>query len=416
MSRENIGPFPLGVNNRRQDHDLEVRADRSKTDLLRQAVNVDLDASGKLRRRKGYALALAATTPHSLWGDDKVGFFVSGQELHQVTDAPNGLQARLVRADLTPGREATYCEAGGTYYYTNGEVLGMVRDGLQVDFTPEPGLIPSLAPIAGALPKGRYQVCITHYGPSGESAATAPQVLDLPAGGGIRIGPIAPPPPGCVLRLYMTAADGEVLNRATVDVVGGYAEVVTMPDLGARCQTHMLAPMPPGSIVRFHGGRLFMAVGNVLVYSEPFMPGLWRPSKNYIPFPAPITMVEPCGGGIYVAADKTYWFAGEITQAAQAEVLPYGAVPYSGGNDTTKDSNACFWISERGLVRADGAGGVRNVQEGQLALAGGAAGATLLREQEGQTHIVTAVRDPMQSRAASGGFFEAEIIRKGVAV
>lgn len=415
MKPKTIGPFPLGVNNRREDHDLQLRADNSKTDLLRQAVNVDIDAGGKLRRRKGYTEALAATAPHSLWGNGREGFCVDGTTLYHLTDSPQGLQRTIVRDDLTPGREATFWEEAGTCYYTNGEVLGMVRNGARLDFTTAPLLYPGLSPIGGALPKGRYQVSITHVGPAGESTATMPQVLDLPSGGGIRISPIAPPPAGCAVRIYMTAADGEVLNRVDVPVSSGVAEIVALPAPGARCQTLLLEPMPAGAIVRFHHGRLFVAVGQVLIYSEPFMPGLFRPSKNYIPFSAPITVMEPCGTGIYVAADKTYWLGGEITQASLQEVLPYGAVPYSGSSDIAK-ANVCYWISERGLIRANGAGEVRNVQEAQLALAGGAAGATLLREQEGQTHIVTAVRDPMQTRAACGGFFEAEIIRKGVAV
>ncbi|WP_440111793.1 hypothetical protein [Acidovorax sp. BL-A-41-H1] len=415
MSNPRIGPFPQGVNNRRQDHELEVRVERSKTDLLRQAINVDVDAGGKLRRRKGYAPALSATAPHSLWGDDKRGFYVDGTELHQLAPMGDGLQDALVRDDLTPGCEASFCEAGGTYYYTNGEVLGMVRDGARLDFTPEPGLVPAVSAIAGALPKGRYQVAITQVGPAGESAATMPQVLDLPAGGGIQVSPIAPPASGCQVRIYMTPADGEVLARVDVPIESGVARIVAPAALGARCQTLLLQPMPAGSIVRFSNGRLFVAVGNLLIYSEPFMPGLFRPSKNFIPFSAPITVMEPCDKGLYVVADATYWFAGEITQAAPVEVLPYGAVPHSGGRDVVR-ANTCFWISDRGLVIANGAGEARNVQEDQLALAGGQAGATLLREQEGQTHIVTAVRDPMQSRAASGGYFQAEIIRKGVAI
>ena len=88
-------------------------------------------------------------------------------------------------------------------------------------------------------------------------------------------------------------------------------------------------------------GRLLVAVGSLLIYSEPFMPGLYRPSKNYIPFPAPITVLEACGAGVFVAADKTYWLGGEITAASLAEVLPYGAVPRSGGTDPSAP-NTCF--------------------------------------------------------------------------
>lgn len=408
-----IGPFPAGVNNRRDDHDLQQPGQRGSIDLLRSATNVDLTNDGKVRLRPGFIQALDYGSCHSIWGDNKAGFFAAGPELYFLDDSGGGLVPSLIRSDLAPGQPMSYCEAGGTYYYTGSGHLGMVRDGVRVDFTPRLNVTPVLSATQGSLSAGRYQFCFTQVGAGGESAATAPQVIDLPAGGGIRISSIPPAAPGTTLRAYMTAADGEVLGRVQLQVTAGVAEVVTPPELGARCQTLLLEPMPAGSIVRHSLGRLLVAVGNLLCYSEPFADGLFRPSKNYIPFGAPVTVVEPCGFGVFVVADKTYWLDGDLAQARLVTQLSYGAVPHSGGVVPT-DSNTVFWISTRGLVFGTADGNVRNAQEKQLALAGGAAGATLYREQEGLTHVLTAVRDPMQTTAAASSYFDAEIVRKGV--
>lgn len=414
MKPVNIGPFPMGVNNRREDHDLTVRMERSKIDLLRQAINVDIDASGKLSRRQGVTKNLDAGVPHSLWSDGVQGFYVDGTELHHLSDDGSpALVDTVIRNDLVPGREASFCHGGGRHYYTNGDHIGMVENGQRLDFTARPLLTPGLTAIDGALPKGRYQVCITNVGPGGESGTTVPQVISLPNGGGFRIAPIATPPAGVETRIYMTAADGEVFSRVNVTIDSGAADVVVLPAMRARCQTLLLDGMPPGSIVRFSNARLLVAVENFLFYSEPFFPGLLNMGRNYIAFPKPVAMVEPCAEGVYVAADKTYWLPGNISKTAMATVLPYGAVPGTGGTDPD-EPNSCFWVSERGLIRANGAGEVRNVQEANLVLRGGAAGATLMREQNGQKHIVTSVREQMTTRSASGGFFDAEIIRKGV--
>lgn len=408
-----IGPFPAGVNNRRDDHNLRQPVQRGSIDLLRSATNVDLTDEGKVRRRPGFTQAIALDGCHSLWGDGNTGFFAAGSGLHQLRESGPGVAASLVRDDLAPGQPISYCEAGGTYYYTGSGHIGMVRDGVRIDFTPRLNMTPVLSAIPGALSAGRYQFCFTQMGVAGESAATVPQVIDLPTGGGIRISSIPPVASGTTLRAYMTAANGEVFGRVDLQVNAGVAEIVAPPELGARCQTLLLEPMPAGSIVRHSNGRLLVAVGNLLCYSEPFANGLFRPSKNYIPFAAPVTVVEPCGGGTFVVADKTYWFEGDLAGASMVEKLPYGAVPHSGGSVPT-DSNTVFWISTRGLVFGGADGSVRNAQEKQLALAGGAAGATLYREQDGMTHILTAVRDPMQTTAAASSYFDAEIVRKGV--
>lgn len=403
----------MGVNNRKQDHDLVQSVQRGSVDLLRSATNVDLTDDGKVRRRPGFTQAIAQGGCHSLWGDGNTGFFASGSGLYQLRESGPGVAATLVRDDLAPGQPLSYCEAGGTYFYTGSGHIGMVRDGVRIDFTPRQNITPVLSAIDGALSAGRYQFCFTQMGQGGESSATMPQVIDLPDGGGIRIDAIPTPAPGTALHAYMTAANGEVFGRVYLQVTAGVAEVVAPPELGARCQTLLLEPMPAGSIVRHSNGRLLVATGNLLCYSEPFANGLFRPSKNYIPFPAPVTVVEPCGSGVFVVADKTYWLDGDLAAASLIEKLPYGAVPHSGGSGPT-DSNTVFWISTRGLVFGGADGSVRNAQEQQLALAGGAAGATLYREREGMAHVLTAVRDPIQTKAAASSYFDAEIVRKGV--
>lgn len=317
-----IGPFPAGVNNRRDAHDLRQPVQRGSIDLLRSATNVDLTDEGKVRRRPGFTQAIAQDGCHSLWGDGNTGFYAAGSGLYQLRESGPGVVDSLVRNDLAPGQPMSYCEAGGTYFYTGSGHLGMVRDGVRIDFTPRLNITPVLSATQGALSAGRYQFCFTQMGVAGESAATVPQVIDLPTGGGIRISSIPPAAPGTTLRAYMTAANGEVFGRVDLQVSAGVAEIVAPPELGARCQTLLLEPMPAGSIVRHALGRLLVAVGNLLCYSEPYANGLFRPSKNYIPFAAPVTVVEPCGGGVFVVADKTYWLDGDLAAASLIEKLP----------------------------------------------------------------------------------------------
>lgn len=401
---QNLGPFPLGVDNRKADHALTQAVGRSSIDLLRSATNVDVTAEGRVRRRAGCTAVLAGSNVHSLWSDGHTAFFADGPGLFALDAA---MAPHELRDDLIPGQPLSFCEAGGSYYYTGSGLLGMVRDGARADFTPPLAATPSIEQTAGALPPGRYQLCFTQIGPAGESAATLPQTIVLDTPGGISI---AAPVSSYTTLAYMTGPDGEVLGR--VGSVHGTLDIVAPPTLGARCPTLLLAPMPAGSIVRFSNGRLLVAVGNLLCYSEPFAPGLFNPAKNFIAFPSPVTLVEPCGNGVFIAADRTYWVDGEITQAALQSRLPYGAVPHSSARHMRRPEVA-YWIGEKGLVVGTPDGAVQAMQEAHLALSGGPAGAALVRESEGMQHVITAVRDPMATTGACSSYFDAEIIRKG---
>ena len=401
---QSLGPFSLGVDNRKADHALTQRVGNGSIDLLRSATNVDITAEGRVRRRAGRTAVLAGSNVHSLWSDDRTAFFADGPSLFTLDAA---MAPHALRNDLIAGQPLSFCEAGGTYYYTGAGLLGMVRDGARTDFTPTLAATPSLEPTAGALPPGRYQMCFTQTGPAGESAATLPQTIVLDAPGGISI---AAPVSSYTTLVYMTGPDGEVLGR--VGPIHGTLDIVAPPALGARCPTLLMAPMPSGSIVRFSNGRLLVAVGNLLCYSEPFAHGLFNPAKNFIAFPAPVTLVEPCTNGVFIAADRTYWIDGEITQATLQPKLPYGAVPHSSARHMRRPEVA-YWIGEKGLVVGTPDGAVQVMQEAQLALSGGPAGAALVRESEGMQHVITAVRDPMATTGACSSYFDAEIIRKG---
>lgn len=408
-----IGPFPLGVNNRKRAQELTGMVGRSNVDLLRSAANVDVSQSGKVSRREGFAL-LHAGRAHSAWGDDSAAFYFQQGTLYHLSLPPDGeLTRTVIRTDLAPTAPLSYCEAGGTYYYTNGQEIGMVRNKTRLDFPPTPTLTPTLSATAGSLAPGRYNVCITHFSDAGESAATRPQTIRLVVGGGIRVASIPAAPAGCITLIYLTETDGEVFGRVALNASSSVVDIVAPQSAGASCQTLMLEAMPAGSIVRFSNGRLLVAAGSVLHYSEPFMLGLHNPGKNYIPFSAPITVVEPCDRGVFVVADKTYWISGEITGATLQEALPYGAVPRTGGRDPLQ-ADTCFWVSDRGLVFGSADGSVKNVQQDQLALDGGLTGASVYREREGQRHVITSVRDPSHTNTGVGFRFEAEVIKKGV--
>lgn len=211
-------------------------------------------------------------------------------------------------------------------------------------------------------------------------------------------------------------SNGVMIARLRGGVVGTAADERAMLDLQLAAGPYSLGlrPLPPGDILAFLNGRLYSASGAFLYYSEPYMFGTYNPGRNYIQFPAPITMVEPCQNGVFVSADQTYWIAGDPSVAELNPVLPYKAIPGTSGQ--VPNSNSCFWLSERGIVMGSQTGEVKNLQEDKVATGSADAGASLFREVDGVKQIIAPVFGPQDTVMAARSFFDAEVIRKETAL
>ncbi len=169
--------------------------------------------------------------------------------------------------------------------------------------------------------------------------------------------------------------------------------------------------VPAGSIVREFNGRMYVAVGKVVWFTDPFTPGSVQKQRNFIQFQADVTIMEPVTGGIWFAADQTYFYAGggpdDFVVRPQ---LNYGAVP--GTSLKVPQSNDVMWYSERGAVMATQDGQIKNVQEANIAAESGTVGATLIREENGIKQFIASVRNQGVSPLAATSFMDMEVIRK----
>ncbi len=411
-----IGPFNLGVNNRRPDTDLVVPKVGA---YLRFGVNVDLHASGRMKRRPGFTESLAGADCHSLWAtpDESLAYAVDGTTLYELSGPPEAIAKTAVRSGLTPGARLSFTDVNGVTIYTDGTVLRKIIAGADYPLGPPTvGVTPLIAAAgAGALPAGTYQLCFAYLGTDmQQSGSTTPQQIDVAEGQGIAVSglPAAFPTGVQGVMVYMSSVNGDQLMLAMVLASAQTTlAITTMPQLTGRCQTLLLKPMPAGSIVRANNGRLLVAVGRILQYSDPYALALTQPGRNYIPFTTKITVIESVKTGTYVATeDRTYFFSGDIANAEASEVLPYGAVPGTGG--TSPDGLKAWWMSTRGLVQAAG-GEIKNVQEQAIAVNKAAAGAAMFRERDGIKQVVTSLFGTEQTGAAAYSYMDAEIIRKG---
>ena len=373
-------PYPigtlLGLNNRLPVTRLDVSLPNGgNAAWLRVATNIDLTQNGFLRSRPGFGLA-AAGAWHSLWADGQQAYGVCNGDLVHIERRTLALSA-LVPA-VGAGR-VSFCRLpDGMVYWTNGTRIGRLS-GLSPRnaVTPTPNPVPTASATTGGLPPGRYQVCFTALGADGESASTEPAAIALPNGGGIAFSGLT-----AGTLIYATGPDGEVFNETPS---GDYLS--PSPD-GAPCDTFMLSAMPAGQALAHYKGSLLVARGRWLYVSEPYRYGLHNPRRGFMPFPADISVVQPCEDGVYVCADKTYWLPGDVMATTPVVLLPYGALPGSAAFDET--TQTAYWQGPEGAVIARPSGALSVPQDDALIFKPAGTGFTWVRELLGDRHLVTA--------------------------
>ena len=112
----------------------------SGAQFLSEAVNVDIDATGRVSRRKGIQKMTNRPQPHSLWSnfDGTSCFFISENKLHRLRS--DGM-IMDVKVPVEVGAKAHYCEIGNDIFFSNGHEQGIIRDGftwedwVQTDYT-----------------------------------------------------------------------------------------------------------------------------------------------------------------------------------------------------------------------------------------------------------------------------------------
>lgn len=413
-----LGPFVPGMDNRRPAQRMKGHRE-DKGDFLRFGVNVDISSEGTVKRRAGYARVLAGSDCHSFWANGADAFMVDGQSLMRITGLPALASATTLRSGLAVGRPMSFARAPRSVYYSNGVDIGRVSTlGMLGVSTPELVTPPVVAAAAGgALAAGRYGLCFTYLDAAGEeSASTTPVWVEVAAGQSISVTglPAAFPSGTAKLTVYMTLLNDSVLSRAfTLAAPQASLLIPVLPALGARCPTLQLRPMPAGSIVRLLSGRLLVASGSTLFFSEPYQLGLTSPTRGWIQFPSDITVMEPTSGGLWVCADQTYWFGGlDIAAATLDAKAPYGGVAGSGGQ--VPNSNDAYWMSPRGIMRGTQDGELANLQEAHVAVEPAGYAAGFFREFDGRKQIGESTFATEPNRMAAASYMDAEVIRKEV--
>lgn len=396
--------FPKGMDNIHADYEIPA-------DTLRRAINVDVLDTGKLRRRGGFAQALASPGSHSLWSDGgNNAYFVSGGTLKRLN---KDMSATSLGALAVGANALAWAKVNADAYFVCPTARGKISGGVLVEWGVE---IPSSPPLmigaAGALDAGAYHAAITYVMADGrESGASALSSHALPTPGNLAFYGLPIPTQTGVARkrIYLTTADGEVLYR--VAEVSPGAGTAMCGSFGPELRTLYLAPPPFGTALAFALGRMFIAAGKTVWYTEAMDFDHVDVRHNFYQFPSEISVIAATRDGLYVCSDQTYFIAGAGTTEAQMRVVfDFGAI--AGTTAIMPVTKEPIWFSERGAVIGKDGGAAEVVSEKLVSPGRMAAAASMVREKDGLRQFVVVGGNSESSSLQCGSYAEAEIVRR----
>lgn len=388
-----------GINNR-QPID-RLKPDEAGGVPLRDAINVDLSASGTPQRRGGYKQIAAMPGCRDIFEAPNFALFASASKLYKF-DGGSPIEV----ADLPSEHSRVACvDSPSGVIWSDGFSLNLL-DGDSRRLSPkQPSPIPSVSGIAGgSLVGGTYGVRFTSVVDGRQSAATNPVFVDVPDNGAIQVAA------STGLNVFVTACDGSVFYREAL-TTGLSITIPILASSGQPMSGDIVGELPAGRMLAIHRGRLLSVSGPILYYSLPYSFGIYRPAFDYVPLSENITLVKPVEGGVYLAtAKETFFLAGDdISKASLNRIAPYGAIRGTVANQP--NSINPVWHSPRGPVFADQSGGLTIPQDRDIAYSSAESGASIVRETNGLRQLVTTLSSSLPSGGAVfGSFMDAKVI------
>lgn len=138
--------------------------------------------------------------------------------------------------------------------------------------------------------------------------------------------------------------------------------------------TRQLSDPPVGSLLAYHGGRMYVIQANTAWYSEPYNLNAFNLAENFLWFEDAIRMACPVDDGIFFGTDrKTYFIAGFPPQAAEKTIASYPPVEGTAKRiDLSKFGNGqltgigWIWTSTKGICVGGPQGLFLNATEKKL--------------------------------------------------
>lgn len=349
MEAAKIADLSGGINNL-------ASVDRMPVKHARDLLNLDPAPGGGLSQRCSKVLALplsqvtGGTASHDglliVDGGTIKSFNTQTGELRDLLTIPGVTE--IVGAVL--GSETIVAAGGQLFRYRANQLH-------RADLQP---VQPHIFTAAGRLPAGIYRIAVTAVDALGIEYGTQSAVFGLAEGSAVRV-EWSPPAGSDHCRLYMSTCNGEALYLQRAQATSPQS-IDLVADDTARLEVDGLDCPTQPSIMAAYKGRMAYGAGAVLQLSRPYAPHLIDLIADCYLYAAPITVIAPTGGGLFVCTEnETHFLRGAGTpDASSSRVLGIGAVK---GSAVPLRDGSVAWMTERGQAVGRADGGVSLPQE-----------------------------------------------------
>lgn len=252
----------------------------------------------------------------------------------------------------------------------------------------------------GSLEAGDYGVAVAWLRGALESPLSPMTTHKSAAAGGLQVLlPMALDPTITGVRMYLTRHNGGELLRGEDYPVGTtVVNLPTLPKLGAPAQFRHMDPMPTGQYLGLWQGRLVVAQGRTLRFSEAMAYHVHDPRHGFVQMPQRITFVAPVDGGLWVGqVDHVVFLRGttpqELVFERKTSRAPVPGSTVALASDEAGEASgggraAVAWLSSVGFAMGTPDGGIIEPQAQRLRGISAVAGSTVV--QHGR--LTTALR------------------------
>lgn len=356
------------------------------------AENVDVTRQKRVVRRNGYSRVFSGNIS-AISADKEYCLFISDGELKQL----NSNYTSTTITTVSPSKILDTFKIKDAIYWTNGIEIGYVSNYINYPIAPPTPLdFPVITETSGNLLSGYYLVAYTYLNEAGVEGA-ASYIKKIEISGGIAFSDIVLPDGVSQLVIYVSNLNSETLYRALITNESSvYLRDVV--NLKHQLRTQYLSPMPAGHLMDYFRGRLLVAAGEYLYFSEAYNFGIHSPLKNFIHLNSKVTNICSVEGGVYVSTENGVGFLSGVNpmQWNYLSASLYGvanglmtSIPGEmlGEGFANKDK-VCVWPSEIGLFVGDDLGSAVNLTNRRFHFPSMKNGSSAVRIQSGQQHLI----------------------------
>lgn len=362
-----------GINNVQPQH--RMTPGQSGISALTVATDLDIGLSGELKRRSGYVETLATCHKNIHQGDGFMLATVDGGDLISMDSAGGN---RVALYPSLGSSRVWYCNLpDGRTTFSNGLICGITNGSAATEWGVQtPVGLGALTDVAGLLDPGDYQYMLTYVRTADKREGGPIYSNPMPVASGGIVLTALPTLAGHTINVYLTGANGDEGFFAGNTANSAFSYTGKNDALILPCRTGNLQPAPAGTVTAFWRGRVLIAVGPTLYASKTNQWGLFDFRRDFKQFSAPITLIQPVDGGLFVGtADELAFLSGVEFDKLNYRQTLLGSVVLGSGvavrgelvkrGDGPGQGSAMICIAAGGLVSGFSDGGIERMTEGR---------------------------------------------------